>query len=80
MSRRSFCPEPVRFMALAGLGSIVALGLVACSMPGKLSALGNPPDQHQDVTCDAPNTEHTRRAAGAASGDGLRRLIARGRV
>jgi len=26
-------------------------------MPGKLSALGNSPDQHQDATCDALNTE-----------------------
>ena len=32
-------------------------------MPGKLSALGNSPDQHQDATCDALNTEHKRRLA-----------------
>ena len=52
MPQRSFGPEPVRFMVLAGLGLVVALGLASCSMP-KLPSLGG--------------------AAGAASGDGLRR-------
>jgi hypothetical protein len=59
--RRSFSPEPVRLVVLTGLGAVLALGLAACSMPMKLPSLGGPaPDQHQDVTCDALNTQHTR--------------------
>jgi hypothetical protein len=40
--------------------STLALGLAACSMPVKIRALGVPPDQYQDMNCDALNTERTR--------------------
>ena len=47
--------------SLIVLGAVLALGLTACSMPMNLLSLGGPaPDDHQDVTCDALNTEHTR--------------------
>jgi hypothetical protein len=59
--RRSSSPAPkFEFMALAGLGTILALGLAACSMPVKIPAPGVPPDQYQDMNCDALNTERTR--------------------
>ena len=49
---------------LTGYKSIVcgvlALGLAACSTSVKLPSLGGPPDQPQEMDCDALNTERTR--------------------
>jgi hypothetical protein len=39
---------------------MLALGLAASSMPVKMPALGAPPDQPQDMDCDALNSERTR--------------------
>jgi hypothetical protein len=46
--------------AVAGLSAVVALGLAACSMPVKFPTLGAPPEQHQELNCDALNAESTR--------------------
>jgi hypothetical protein len=39
---------------------MLALGLAACSMPVKISEAEIPPEQYQDLNCDALNTERTR--------------------
>jgi len=45
-------------MAFAGLSTVVALGLAAC--PVKILEAEIPPEQYQDMNCDALNTERTR--------------------
>ena len=47
-------------MAFAGLSTVLALGLAACSMPVKILEAKIPPEQYQDMNCDALNTERTR--------------------
>ena len=47
-------------MALAGVGTVLALSLAACSTSVKMPALGSPPEQHQEMDCDALNAERTR--------------------
>src|SRR5450755_3024556 len=47
-------------MRFAAVSTVVALGLAACSMRVKFPALGVPPEQHQDMNCDALNAESTR--------------------
>ena len=49
-------------MALAGVGTVLALSLAACSMP-KLPSLGGPPEQPQEMDCAALNRERTRLVA-----------------
>ena len=44
-------------MAFAGLSTVVALDLAACSMPVKILEAEIPPEQYPDLTCDALNTE-----------------------
>ena len=48
-------------MGLAGISTILALGLAACSMPVKIPPSGVPPDQYQDMNCEAVAVERTRR-------------------
>jgi hypothetical protein len=40
--------------------STLALGLGACSMPAQISSAEVPPDQPQDMDCDALNAEWAR--------------------
>jgi hypothetical protein len=47
-------------MALAGVSTILALGLAACSMPAQISEAEIPPEQYQDMNCDGLNAERTR--------------------
>jgi hypothetical protein len=47
-------------MALAGFGTMLALGLAACSMPVKILEAEIPPEQYPDMNCDALNTVRTR--------------------
>jgi hypothetical protein len=47
-------------MALAGFGTILALGLTACSMPVKILEAEIPPEQYPDMNCDALNAERAR--------------------
>jgi hypothetical protein len=44
-------------MALAGFGTVLALGLAACSMPVKILEAEIPPEQYQDMNCDGLNRE-----------------------
>ena len=61
MLRWSSNPEPkLGLIALAGVSTVLVLGVTACSMPVKIPALGVPPDQYQDMDCDALNAEKTR--------------------
>ena len=58
---RSSTPEqPGRLMVFAGLSTVVALCLAACSMPVKILEAEIPPEQYPDLNCDALNTERTR--------------------
>ena len=50
-------------MVFAGLSTVVALGLAACSMPVKILEAEIPPEQYPDMNCDALNTERTRLVA-----------------
>ena len=57
----SSTPEPRgRFMAFAGLSTVVALDLAACSMPVKILEAKIPPEQYPDLNCDALNIERAR--------------------
>ena len=47
-------------MVFAGLSTVVALCLAACSMPVKILEAEIPPEQYPDLNCDALNTERTR--------------------
>jgi hypothetical protein len=47
-------------LGIVAVSTAVALGLAACSTPVKFPTLGVPPEQHQDMTCDALNAESTR--------------------
>src|SRR5450631_4826319 len=47
-------------MRFAAVSALVALGLAACSMPVKFPTLGVPPEQHQELNCNALNAESTR--------------------
>ena len=47
-------------LGLAAVSTVVALGLAACSMPVKFPTLGVPPEQHQDMNCNALSAENTR--------------------
>ena len=59
MLRRSSSPE-AEFLVLAGFGTMLALGLAACSMPVQILEAEIPPEQYPDMNCDALNTEKTR--------------------
>ena len=59
MPRRFSYPEP-EFLVLAGFGTMLALGLAACSMPVKILEAEIPPEQYPDMNCDALNTKRTR--------------------
>ena len=59
MARRFSSSEP-EFLVLAGFGTMLALGLAACSMPVKILEAEIPPEQYPDMNCDALNTERTR--------------------
>jgi hypothetical protein len=50
-------------MALAGVSTVLALGVAACSMPVKIPAAEIPPEQYLDMNCDALNAERTRLVA-----------------
>ena len=55
--RRSSSPEQkLGFIVLAGVSTVLALGSTSVKMP----ALGSPPEQHQEMDCDALNAERTR--------------------
>jgi hypothetical protein len=47
-------------LVLAGFGTMLALGLAACSMPVQILEAEIPPEQYPDMNCDALNTEKTR--------------------
>ena len=47
-------------MAFAGLSTVVALDLAACSMPVKILEAEIPPEQYPDLNCDALNIERAR--------------------
>ena len=47
-------------LAFTGFTAILALGLAACSTSVKLPSLGGPPDQPQEMDCDALRMERTR--------------------
>ena len=47
-------------MALAGLSTILALGLAACSTPLKIPAAEIPPKKNPNMDCDALRMERTR--------------------
>ena len=59
MARRFSGSEP-EFLVLAGFGTMLALGLAACSMPVKIIEAEIPPEQYPDMNCDALKTERTR--------------------
>ena len=47
-------------MAFAGLSTVVALCLAACSMPVKILEAEIPTEQYPDLNCDVLNSERTR--------------------
>ena len=59
MPRRFSYPEP-EFLVLAGFGTMLALGLAACSTPLKIPEAEIPPEQYQDMNCDGLNAERMR--------------------
>ena len=47
-------------MALAGVSTVLALGVAACSMPVKIPAAEIPPEQYLDMNCDALSAANVR--------------------
>ena len=45
---------------VTGFTALLALGLAACSTSVKMPSLGGPPDQPQEMDCDALNAENVR--------------------